>query len=44
MLAVNFAKGAKAKASNVRGGDQRFAAAKVLDDDRFSLLGRRMTR
>ncbi len=36
MLAVNFAKGAKAKASNVRGNDKTFAANKVLDDDRYS--------
>jgi alpha-L-fucosidase len=36
MLAVNLAKGAKAKASNVRGNDKAFAASKVLDADRFS--------
>lgn len=35
-FAVNLAKGAKAKASNVRGNDKQFAAAKVLDADRFS--------
>ncbi len=35
-FAVNLAKGAKAKASNVRGNDKQFAAAKVLDGDRFS--------
>ena len=33
-FAVNLAKGAKASASNVRGGDKRFAAENVLDDDR----------
>jgi alpha-L-fucosidase len=36
MLSVNFASGAKVTASNVRGGDRRFAANRVLDDDRFS--------
>lgn len=35
-FAVNLAKSAKAKASNVRGNDKQFAAAKVLDADRFS--------
>lgn len=35
-FAVNLAKGAKAKASNVRGNDKQFAAAKALDADRFS--------
>ncbi|HWQ31811.1 MAG TPA: alpha-L-fucosidase [Blastocatellia bacterium] len=34
MYAVNYASGATAKASNVRGGDERFAAAKMLDADR----------
>ncbi|HMX29713.1 MAG TPA: discoidin domain-containing protein, partial [Blastocatellia bacterium] len=34
--AVNLAKGAKAKAGNVRGNDKRFAATNVLDADRFS--------
>jgi alpha-L-fucosidase len=36
MLAVNFAKGAKATPSNVRGNDKAFAASNVLDGDRFS--------
>ncbi|MEK7834395.1 MAG: discoidin domain-containing protein, partial [Acidobacteriota bacterium] len=35
-FAVNLAKGAKAKAGNVRGNDKQFSAAKVLDADRFS--------
>ena len=35
-FAVNLAKGAKAKASNVRGNDERYAAVHMLDDDRFS--------
>lgn len=34
MYAVNYASGATTKASNVRGGDERFAAAKMLDADR----------
>lgn len=37
--AVNLAKGAKAKASNVRGNDKQFAAEKVLDADCFSYWG-----
>lgn len=36
MYAINYASGATAKADNVRGGDQRFAAAKMLDADRNS--------
>jgi alpha-L-fucosidase len=36
MYAVNYASGATAKAGNVRGGDERFAAAKMLDADRNS--------
>jgi len=35
-FAVDYAKGARVKASNVRGRDERFGAAKVLDDDRYS--------
>lgn len=36
MYAVNLARGARAKASNVRGNDRRFSAAQAIDQDRFS--------
>ncbi|HKX26707.1 MAG TPA: alpha-L-fucosidase [Blastocatellia bacterium] len=35
-FASNLAQGARAKASNIRGGDRRFGGAKALDDDRSS--------
>jgi alpha-L-fucosidase len=33
-FATNLARGAKATASNVRGGDRRYGAAQLVDDDR----------
>ncbi len=39
MYAVNHAQGAKATASNVRGKHKEYAAANVLDDDRYSYWG-----
>ncbi len=39
MYAVNHAAGAKTTASNVRGKDKAYAAAHVLDDDRYTYWG-----